>query len=255
MAKKIQHSKQYGAICILDALGTKGIWKQKNPQEVIANWEYFVNVLDDHFSDARKNGFVFNLYAFSDTLILTCSGKHPIEKLLYELGVHVLSATLFGLPRSIFLRGCMSIGNFYESNKMILGPAIDEAAQYYEHANWIGVHLTPSAFSVVDRFFDSDYVVLKSRFYPYSVPVKNGKSLETYALVFQDVDLHHFFGHLKGVSLRKEEQTLIQFIHYRLEHLADVEGADKWKNTLDFVKLVTAHFKRPLKPADKQSQN
>ena len=46
---------------------------------------------------------------------------------------------------------------------MILGPAIDEAAQYYELADWIGVHLTPSAFSAVDRlYFEKEM----QRFYP-----------------------------------------------------------------------------------------
>lgn len=245
MSGKITYLKKYGAICILDALGTKGIWKKKNPENVIENWEKFVNIVDTGIK--KDKNFETNFYAFSDTIIITVSGNLPIEKVLNRLSVIVLSSITFGLPYGIFLRGCISIGDFYESEKMILGPAIDEASQHYEIANWLGVHLTPSAFSVVDRLISSDDA-LKHRFALYSVPVKIGQSIETYALALSNVDLYHFFSSQTDVSFLEEEHTLIGFIHYRLEHLDDVEGSDKWKNTLKYVQHMTKTFNFPLKP-------
>lgn len=242
---KITYSKKYGAICILDALGTKGVWKQRNPESVIENWENYVNAVERNLK-ISNNQINYNIYAFSDTLIITCSGNLPIEKILLDLGINITVAISYGLPYGIFLRGCISIGDFYESQKMILGPAIDEAAQYYEIANWIGVHLAPSAFSAMDRLIPITDNLLVNHYKLYPTPLKNGGILNTYVIALGNLDLKSVFdasGLSKEAPLLEEERTILDFIHYRLEHLTDVEGSDKWKNTLDCLNFMNKHFK------------
>jgi hypothetical protein len=49
----------------------------------------------------------------------------------------------------IYLRGTISMGDFYilkkESKMLIVGPAINEAAECYELTEWIGISCAPSA--------------------------------------------------------------------------------------------------------------
>jgi hypothetical protein len=97
MNSKTSYSKKYGAICILDALGTKGIWKQKDPENVIQNWERFVTTIENNIIKNDK-GIEYSLYAFSDTLIITASGKLSLEKLLFGLSVHLATLVAFGFP-------------------------------------------------------------------------------------------------------------------------------------------------------------
>ena len=65
--------------------------------------------------------------------------------------------------------------------------------------------------------------------------------MNTYALAIYNYDLKKVFdpnGTDKVTPMLEEERTVLDFIHYRLEHLEDVEGSDKWKNTLDFIKFM-----------------
>ena len=41
------------------------------------------------------------------------------------------------------------MGNFYHSSRMLIGPAVDEAAKLYDISNWIGISV--SAFTALTQ--------------------------------------------------------------------------------------------------------
>ena len=44
----------------------------------------------------------------------------------------------------MLLRGTISYGTYYLSNRLIIGDALDDAAYNHDKLNWIGVSLSPS---------------------------------------------------------------------------------------------------------------
>ena len=58
------------------------------------------------------------------------------------VGEGLINFLLYAMKLNIFLRGCVSYGE-YRTNKFVsVGKAIAEAGSYYELANWIGITAT-----------------------------------------------------------------------------------------------------------------
>jgi len=227
MVKGKTYTKQEGLVLLLDALGTKGIWRDKDPSLVLDNWEQVVDTLVIDVEASKKRGIDFRYNAFSDTLIITMTGKTK-EELLNEASVIVSALVSFCICFGVYFRGCISIGNFYRSERMILGPAIDEAAQYYEKANWVGVFVTPSSYSILKK--QEEVKKSPNLFIKYDVPFHNG-SYKTWAISL-----------VENIAKVKLKQTrLIDLIHDKLENSSDPSSSEKWKNTLDFLYYVSTN--------------
>ena len=228
---KLEYEEKTGIIVLLDALGVKGIWKNHDPKDIIKKWESVVDSMNVDVESCKEIGIELKYRAFSDTLVLTATGGEK-EEMVDEIGNALGSLIPFGMGFGIYFRGCLSYGKFYESNRMIIGPAIDEAAMYFEKSNWIGVFGTPSIYSIIKKN-PSKFI---GNYLEYTIPSK-GKSIESYAVVLlitltdkeSGSDLRKYFNH---------KDTLIDFIHDKLENMDDPTGAEKWKNTLDFLYYV-----------------
>ncbi len=77
------------------------------------------------------------------------------------------------LNDGVYLRGCISIGDFYYSKKMIVGAAGFEAAAHYELPQWIGISAAPSAYAVTTNSEKIDDGLMKS-FVKWNIPLKKG---------------------------------------------------------------------------------
>lgn len=56
-----------------------------------------------------------------------------------------------GIFKGIYLKAVVSIGQFFESQTSIIGPAVDGAADWYEKIEWIGVSSAPSAHFTLEK--------------------------------------------------------------------------------------------------------
>lgn len=235
----------YGVIVILDALGSKGIWKSSDIKEVLEIWEIFIQKIEETLLRFTKKEKVdFSINAFSDTIILTFKNAEP--KKLLKIGSRAVRYILsLGVPTRIFLRGTISIGKFKQSSKMILGPAIDEAAERYEKDDWIGVSATPSVYSYLVRFKGTQNWFKNFDFIEYKIPRKGG-SVGGWAVLLDytfKFDKKHIEKNFPGCK------TLLDCVHFQLENSNDPSGAEKWKNTLDFI-LFLKSKKIDFKPAE-----
>ena len=59
--------------------------------------------------------------------------------------------TINGILKGVYLRGVISIGKFYQSQNLIIGPAVDEAAEWYTNIEWIGVSAAPTAHFILEK--------------------------------------------------------------------------------------------------------
>lgn len=87
------------------------------------------------------------------------------------------------------LRGAMSVGEYIEGGNCVLGPAVADAAAWYEQADWIGVVSTPSCYFSILTLTESplppdtpkDFTFLKW-FVEYDVPLRDGSTKRLWAI-------------------------------------------------------------------------
>ena len=142
---------QTGVVVFLDALGTKAVWSRKEPSKFIKSWNNLIesfkvqkeiyDKLFDHESYKNNSKFgKLNIRSFSDTIILTLSHDIDDSQKIYPLNLFDLNIGLILLQgiysaiinKGIYLRGVISFGEFYISDQIIIGPAVDEASEWYE---------------------------------------------------------------------------------------------------------------------------
>jgi len=173
-----------GVVAFFDALGIKGVWARSDPQKIIRAWD----IVLETFYDASTAVFKrhpefegsFKIAAFSDTVIVTLKGE-KLDCMLPVIAQIIAPPFVVALAHSIFFRGIISSGKFLHTENLIIGPAIDEAAEWYTQPNWIGVSVAPSSMFLLKRIVDQG-LDLSTYFTEYKVPLSSGKHLKTFAL-------------------------------------------------------------------------
>lgn len=242
-------SKKFGAVAVLDALGTKGRWKQESATKIINKWEELITAYKKAIKKPSKKGYKMSIHAFSDTVIITFTDTSPYE-LMLAASEEVTSFVLFALGRRVFFRGCLSVGNVYTGSQIVIGPAIDEAAQYYEMVNWIGVTFSPSANKIIKK--PSFQKFAKSRnydnyFVKHDIPMKSRVQKNGFALnIKRDYELLKFVYMLRlRTFLPKKPETLLG---REMKKASNRSAMKKWKNTMKFFeKNQSVHLDNFLK--------
>jgi hypothetical protein len=131
-----------GIVVFIDVLGMKGMWQRYKPIEIINKWKKVIGSFRNVLQEGSLNdGYFFRI--LSDTIIITIPT---------ELNQSAINRT-FDLLRQPFidsiktrllLRGIASHGQYYLSQQLIIGPAVDDAASIHDELEWIGLALSPS---------------------------------------------------------------------------------------------------------------
>jgi hypothetical protein len=235
-----KHRMQEGVVVFLDALGVKGIWARAEPESVISSWEDALRRLHESIEKSPKAGSVggthecldYNIAAFSDTVIITLKCTDDPAAHVPLVAKIVSEPFFFALLKGIYFRGVMAIGKFYQSSTLVIGPAIDEAAEWYTQPEWMGVSTAPSASFGLSRLEDQKADVSKW-FVKYDIPAKGGLQKGEWALAW---------------PREASKQSLVSEKHLTprgliLDAFANrpisVSAASKYKNTLAFFDYVT----------------
>ncbi|MEN6394864.1 MAG: hypothetical protein ABFC78_00060 [Methanoregula sp.] len=141
---------RFGIVVMLDALGVsyysldqcRGFLKKQNEMMIS------INNTKKFFKDY---GFFKGILTatFGDTVVICYpikeEGKnsHSCLEILGWVGWHLSYILNLGIKNGILFRGSVSIGEFLYENNIVLGPAIFDAHEWYESADWCGVLLTP----------------------------------------------------------------------------------------------------------------
>ncbi len=142
-----------GVVTFLDVLGWRGVYDR------ISNATGKLSTLVDglgkqvtrHRGKVQGNTLVKSI---SDTIaIFTQCDVGEATKAINIHGELAAWAILYSIEAEIPVRGAITYGSFAIQDNIFIGKAVDEAAAWHEYADWIGVHLTPSAEFV---FADTD---------------------------------------------------------------------------------------------------
>lgn len=139
-----------GVVTFLDVLGWRGVY-DRNPNATVQ-----LSLLVDGLrkQGERQRGRVQGdiiVKSISDTIAIFT--HCDIKEATKAINIHgELSAWSIrkSIESEIPVRGAISFGGFAIQDNIFIGKAVDEAAAWHEYADWIGVHLTPSAEFVFD---------------------------------------------------------------------------------------------------------
>ncbi|QLH06933.1 hypothetical protein [Nitrosopumilus ureiphilus] len=235
--------EETGVIVILDALGTKGIWNRvKDVKKYVESWEELTSSWKENYESPGENDdFQNKLIAFSDTIIIKNTGKN-LSSVLTAAAHNVALVMLEAISQGIYLRGCMSVGQIFSSDKMIIGKAIDEAAEYHTMPNWAGISVSPSVYNMVKQMRKEKKL--------------NGKYNET---IFTDYDIPLKIGVEKGIAINypsrldlgwgknvykenfgvSKKHELVEIFENELNSITDLGASLKIRNTIEFLKYVS----------------
>ena len=183
-----------------------------------------------------------NFISFGDTLILTWEiDEKDISKCLIPISIWITATIAYSLSKKRLYRGALSIGKFVSDDKHVIGPAIADAAAWYEEADWFGVILTPisktyllDAIEEWDRIkFLEEGISYKSFFVEYMVPFKKAveKSFWTIPWPISFYDQKSFLNKLPEYSKLSPPKLLCKC----LEDLPKPKGVQsKYSNSLTY---------------------
>jgi hypothetical protein len=202
----------HGVLAFTDALGFKGIWQRADPAAVVAKFDRLLSEagqLNRYPLSVDGLSVHLRMMSLSDTVVVACSSEvtdarfgesgefvADVASLVTVLNVSAnLAAGLVAAnPPAIACRGAVALGGYYldPDRNLLLGPAIDEAAENEKLADgaliWLSPgldtllnELVPSAISAgslagaaVRRLIEGTPVVRN-----YPVPLKGGPPLRT----------------------------------------------------------------------------
>jgi len=187
-----------GVVTFLDVLGWKGIWRRRSDaigdlRNVVAGMRRHAQQLTRGLAPSAQGPSAqtgtpmeTKVVIISDTIVLLTSADRQTATQGIEIHGAICGRALpASLEGGIPLRGATAYGEYRidRQESTFVGRAIDEAAEWYEQADWIGVFMTPSA----AYSFAEDG---SSWWRQYMPPVKEGVQWPTYCVQWpEEVDV------------------------------------------------------------------
>lgn len=234
----------------LESLGIKGIWSRESPDLVVEKWERVINTLresircdlDAHDRLCRNESGEEKILVrnFTGTIIILAEDEDPIS-LVPFISSWVGSLFNYSLfEEGVMLRGAISIGEYYYPEKMVLGPAIDDAVEWQSRANWAGVILTPQAsygihgHPLYPKLKESTDLVLPE--YPVPMNIEGGERRMNLLTVGWPA-LHYGTTNLKRTP-DEINDIIRKMSHIFSQHHIGMGEENKYRNTLDYVREI-----------------
>jgi hypothetical protein len=133
-----------GIVVFIDVLGMKGMSQRYKPTEIFSKWKKVIGSFRNVLQEGSLNaGYFFRI--LSDTIIIT------IPTALNQFAINrtfdlLRQPFIDSIKTRLLLRGIVSHGQYYLSQQLIIGEAVDDAASKHAQLNWIGIALSPNVY-------------------------------------------------------------------------------------------------------------
>ena len=225
---------------MIDALGVRNATIEEsvhfieNIQKVVAGVPEFMSGYLEASKSPKKTKFETvppALTTFGDTVVFSWEMK-PEEILDYlpDVGFFLSFAVVLGLENKMAFRGAVSLGDYIQNGSTVLGPAIADAAAWYDCPEMIGVFATPHCGNFLSSIHQA-HPLNSMEFVEYSVPLKGGASKTLWAAGWPD--------HLSYSDASSQEKTATHAYYELIKKFSIPKGTeDKYFNTEKFVKWI-----------------
>jgi len=266
---------RYGCVALLDALGTGTASLDQSTAYLNALGD--IRTVISEFSMERRDrkqmgrvpekysGGEFRVRFFADSILITLpfEREHANWLPIARMFVGLSAIVAVSLSRRILFRGAVAIGDYIESEDAVLGPAVLDAAHWYEMPDMFGVIATPNAMFSIQRIL-LDHAAVKSMpaggvklmGLSYRVPLKTGKTLETHVadwtssarirLRDASTDIEHwFFGVLQDCLVSPDVEAKYRNSLEFLRHCEVLRAASYRNHAQSRVACLDARDYRP----------
>ena len=241
--------KAYGFVVLLDALGVSNFDIEES-EEFLKNTKTFLKLLNNKLEIFDKQGFKLEsepkFFIFGDTILLTINTgkKSNLHYLLLALAEWLRPAILSGLTNKILWRGAVSVGRYICTDKIAIGPAIADAASWYEKPQMFGIVATPSCGIYLDHLKEQfeinhkngsveDEFKLNNFFYKYDVLLKNNQTHKLWTVAWPNQ-----FKFIDKIDIAsKENYSPLRMYYSLLQEFNIALGTEnKYINTEEYFK-------------------
>jgi len=224
-----------GIVAILDALGA-ATYGEAEIKRFIDSRKIVLQLLTEKAEGVlgEIRASMITTFTFNDTvlIILRTGPEAPRLKRISDFFLIMRKFLVDSLAHRILFRGAIAIGTFYTNDETntVMGPAVTDAASWYDKADWIGVHTTPRATLVIQRWLEhheeskGGNVMLD-----YDVPLRQGAVVHTKAVNWPKV---FFVDSITPCEVGTEpKEKLLEFL---TQHQVPWGTETKYYNTIAF---------------------
>lgn len=180
-----------GIVCICDALGARSFSIARS-REVLRKMGLLVDtvtkieaLMHDTVTRARidteysgLNVADAKIFTFGDTLLYAwpIDSESQWTQSVSRFSLWANALVLTSLALELPIRGCFTYGKYLvkEDRNIVLGPAVTDAAGWYDRAKWIGMHSTPHMKIMMESRIESDKDKWLDHLVSYDVPLSTG---------------------------------------------------------------------------------
>ena|SRR5229473_1987983 len=223
-----------GIVAILDALGAASYGEAEikrfiDSQKVVL--QLLTQKAEGVLGEIRAP--MITTFTFNDTvlIILRTGTEEPRLKRISDFFMILRKFLVDSLAHRILFRGSIAIGSFYTNDETntVMGPAVTDAAAWYDKADWIGVHATPRAALVIQRWLEHNDKSKGNVMLDYDVPLKQGAVVHTKAVNWPKV---FFVDSISPCEVGTEpKEKLLEFL---TQHQVPWGTETKFYNTITF---------------------
>jgi len=262
MAAKKKKTK-FGIVVLLDALGTRTANIEQAEKYIetvnslkkvtLPNIKQFLT-LNDNAETIKRIYSSLKYRFFGDSLLFTIEVKNDVHFTeSFQHFVTILSMMIVSaLEKGILFRGALAIGNYIEDSTIVLGPAVTDAASWYEKIDLMTVIASPAATNFIKAEYSTKKNFNESKPMPLirmaDVPCSDNKEVKAYLL-----DWPMFICIMADVN----KMDPFQAYYVIFKELPIPIGTElKYYNTEKFFKESVERFNRSSKPsAVKETKN
>ncbi|HEV8347587.1 MAG TPA: hypothetical protein VGQ16_13490 [Vicinamibacterales bacterium] len=239
----------HGFVAILDALGAKNYGAREAEQFLKSRDEFipFISKIAEEQIKIEPNDF--QRFIFNDTVILTYVRGRTFQDAWAFCHVLRVFQSIF-LQKQIFFRGAFGVGDFYRldpASNTVMGPAVSDAATWYERADWIGIHATPYTTIFLKSLLQRENRTLDYVLIDYDVPLKDRGRMRLKAINWpKGVYLNH------GKDRNRAKAAVLSFL---AKGPLPIGSESKYFNAIEFYDYVegTQSFGRTAEPVESET--
>ena len=242
MANQNDLKPKYGIVAMIDALCVRNSTIEESAH-FIENIQKIKNELPAFMADyfdgtPQLKKFECTppqLTTFGDTFIFSWEMKpEELAEYLPHTGIILSYVVLTGLKLKMAFRGAISVGDYIQSGPIILGPAIADAASWYDSAEMVGVSATPYCGQFLGELNESNG---ENYFRRYDVQVKGNASKNLWCVPWPAL--------LDMIEITETKgKTRLEIFYKMIQKFSIPKGTeDKYFNTESFVKWIAENEK------------
>jgi hypothetical protein len=236
--------REHGIIAILDALGAASygdaeIKRFIDSRRVVL--QLFTEKALDVFGEIGAD--MITTFTFNDTIliVLRTGEQEPRLEQISDFFTIMRKFLVDSLANRILFRGSIAIGTFYANDETntVMGPAVTDAASWYDKAEWIGALATPRSTLLIQRWLEHNDKTKAHVMLDYDVPLKGGAVVRTKVVNWPKVFFVDSISPCERGTEPKEK--LLEFL---AQHQVPWGTEKKFHNTVAFFDHAVKQIKK-----------